>query len=113
MEKNKIERGVNTTVGPQKEVDESENIFLPTQFLSFTDTTGNILKLPENMDQTSEKLSLKTNQLAACMKKLHECKQRQSELLTVMVLMQKQGVDVEKIYEGVISGKLSASEEES
>ena len=47
------------------------------------------------------------------MKKLHQYKQRQTELLGVLVVLQKEGIDVEKVYSDVLNGKTSVSEVEN
>jgi hypothetical protein len=46
-------------------------------------------------------------------RKVQDYAQRQKELLSVIVVLGHEGVDVEKIYSDVISGRISVSEDEA
>lgn len=40
------------------------------------------------------------------MRRLRQCTRRQKELLDVLVLLRAEGVDVERIYEDVLQGRV-------
>ena len=56
-----------------------------------------------------EQHSLYAKKLEDSLKKVQHFRQKQSELLSVLVVLQKEGVDVERVYSDVVSGKVSAS----
>ena len=41
---------------------------------------------------------------------MNKYRQRQSELLGVLVVLQREGIEVEKVYSDIVSGKISVSE---
>jgi len=50
--------------------------------------------------------------LAQCLSRLQTYSKRQKELLSVLVVLRGEGVDVERIYDDVINGRIEVSEKE-
>lgn len=50
--------------------------------------------------------------LAQCLSRLQKYSKRQKELLSVLVVLRGEGVDVERIYDDVINGRIEVSEKE-
>ena len=46
------------------------------------------------------------------MQRLRQCTRRQKELVDVLVLLRAEGVDVERIYEDVLQGRVEVSQQQ-
>lgn len=50
--------------------------------------------------------------LAQCFKKIQSYSKRQKELLRVLVVLRSEGVDVERVYDDVVNGRIEVPEED-
>jgi hypothetical protein len=54
----------------------------------------------------------RNSQLTECKRKLQSTILRQRELLAVLVVLREEGIDVEKVYNDVINGRIESNDEE-
>lgn len=60
-----------------------------------------------NCEQEGEQRKIR---LAECLKKIQTYSKRQKELLGVLIVLRSEGVDVERVYDDVVNGRVDISE---